>query len=306
MHVRLGINNCFAVKRWPLPADWARVVRDELGLDIVELSLDLVEGIDDAAGTERAADQIRSALGEHGLRAETVFTGLAAYSRNLLMHPDAEHRRSALEWYLAVVDLAAAIGARGVGGHVGAMSVAEWASPELRTRRWAELQFALAEIAASAKAAGLDYLLVENLASPREPSTIAELETLLTDGDAGHVPVRLCLDVGHQCVPGTSGADRDPYAWLRHFAGGGGLGEVQLQQSDGLADHHWPFTAERNAAGRIDPGRVLDALAAAGAEDVVMVLEVIPPFEQDDRQVLADLKASVELWNAALNQRRTR
>jgi len=306
MHVRLGINNCFAVKRWPLPGDWARVVRDELGLDIVELSLDLVEDIDDAAGSERAADQIRSALGEHGLRAETVFTGLAAYSRNLLMHPDAEHRRSALEWYLAVVDLAAAVGARGVGGHVGAMSVAEWAAPELRAQRWAGLQLSLAEIAASAKAAGLDYLLVENLASPREPSTIGELETLLTDGDAGRVPVRLCLDVGHQCVPGTSGADRDPYAWLRHFGAGGRLGEVQLQQSDGLADHHWPFTAERNAAGRIDPGRVLDVLADAGADDVVMVLEVIPPFEQDDRQVLADLKASVELWHAALNQRRTR
>ena len=306
MHVRLGINNCFAVKRWPLPGDWARVVRDELGLDIVELSLDLVEDIDDAAGSERAADQIRSALGEHGLRAETVFTGLAAYSRNLLMHPDAEHRRSALAWYLAVVDLAAAVGARGVGGHVGAMSVAEWAAPELRAQRWAGLQLSLAEIAASAKAAGLNYLLVENLASPREPSTIGELETLLTDGDAGRVPVRLCLDVGHQCVPGTSGADRDPYAWLRHFGAGGRLGEVQLQQSDGLADHHWPFTAERNAAGRIDPGRVLDVLADAGADDVVMVLEVIPPFEQDDRQVLADLKASVELWHAALNQRRTR
>jgi len=312
MHARLGINNCFAVKRWPLPADWARVVRDELGLDIVELSLDLVEDIDDAAGSERAADQIRSALIRHELRAETVFTGLAAYSRNLLMSPDAEHRRSALEWYLAVVDLAAAVGARGVGGHVGAMSVAEWSSPELRAQRWAGLQLSLAEIAASAKAAGLDYLLVENLASPREPSTIAELETLLTDGDAGHVPVRLCLDVGHQCVPGTTGADRDPYAWIRRFGGsaegrpGGRLGEVQLQQSDGLADHHWPFTAERNAAGRIEPGRVLDALAEAGAHDVVMVLEVIPPFEQDDRQVLDDLKASVELWNAALNQRRMR
>ena len=51
---------------------------------------------------------------------------LSAYSRNLLMHPDAEHRRSALEWYLAVVDLAAELGASGVGGHVGAMSVTEF------------------------------------------------------------------------------------------------------------------------------------------------------------------------------------
>jgi D-erythrulose 1-phosphate 3-epimerase len=311
MHVRLGINNCFAVKRWPLPGDWAQVVRYELGLELVELSLDLLD-VRTERDRRRTAESVPAALREHGLRAETVFTGLSAYSRNLLMHPDAEHRRSALEWYLAVVDLAAELGARGVGGHVGAMSVTDWNDPERRAARWAGLQRSLAEMSARAKAAGLEYLLVENLASPREPSTIAELETLLTNGDADHVPVRLCLDVGHQCVPGTSGADRDPYAWLRHFGAnaggrpGGRLGEVQLQQSDGVADHHWPFTAERNAAGRIEPGRVLDALEDAGAADVVMVLEVIPPFEQDDRQVLADLKASVELWTAAINQRRTR
>ena len=102
-------------------------------------------------------------------------------------------------------------------------------------------------------------------------------------------------------MPGSTGPDRDPYAWLAHF--GGRLGEVQLQQSDGLADHHWPFTPERNEVGLIDPARVLDTLAGAGASDVLLVLEVIPAFEQDDAEVLADLRASAELWRAALTER---
>jgi D-erythrulose 1-phosphate 3-epimerase len=301
MRARLGINNCFAVKRWPQPDDWAQIVREELGLDVVELSLDLVEDIGTAAGRRQAAGQIRSALSRHGLRAETMFTGLAAYSLNLLMHPDASRRSAAADWYCSAIDLAAQVGARGIGGHVGAMSVPDWADPALRAQRWAGLQQLLAETAAVARSAGLEYLLVENLASHREPSTIASIEALLTGGDAVHVPVRLCLDVGHQCVPGTSGPDRDPYAWLTHF--GGQLAEVQLQQSDGIADRHWPFTPERNAAGRIDPGLVLDALAAAGADDVLLVLEVFPAFEQDDEQVLADLRASAELWKAALTER---
>ena len=42
-----------------------------------------------------------------------MFTGLAAYSLNLLMHPDEERRRAAEEWYLGVVDLAGRVGARG-------------------------------------------------------------------------------------------------------------------------------------------------------------------------------------------------
>jgi D-erythrulose 1-phosphate 3-epimerase len=301
MRARLGINNCFAAKRWPLPADWAQVVRDELGLGLVELSLDLVGDIASPAERQRAAEQTRAALSDHGLTAQTMFTGLAAYSRSLLMHPDPDRRRAALDWFLAVVDLTARMGARGTGGHVGAMSVPDWSDPQRRARRWSGLQHDLAEISARAHDAGLDYLLVENLASSREPSTIADMESLLSDGDTAHVPVRLCLDVGHQCVPGTAGDDRDPYAWLARF--GGTLAEVQLQQSDGIADHHWPFTPERNAEGRIDPGRVLDALAAAGATDVLLVLEVIPAGEDDDAQVIADLRASAELWTAAISER---
>ena len=32
MEVRLGIDTCFAVKRWPRPEDWAPIVADRLGL----------------------------------------------------------------------------------------------------------------------------------------------------------------------------------------------------------------------------------------------------------------------------------
>ena len=39
MRIQLGINTCFAVKRWPLPEDWAPIVRDELGLQLVQHSL---------------------------------------------------------------------------------------------------------------------------------------------------------------------------------------------------------------------------------------------------------------------------
>lgn len=301
MRVRLGINNCFAVKRWPRPADWAAVVRDELGLDLVELSLDLIEDTDSPDGRERAADQITNALNGHGLTAPTLFTGLRAYSLNLLMDPDPGGRRRALDWYCGVVDLAARLGARGAGGHVGAMSVADWTDQARRAERWAGLRRDLAEIAARAKDAGLDYLLIENLASRREPSTIAGVRDLLSDGDDAHVPIRLCLDVGHQCVPGTSGDDRDPYAWLARF--GASLPEVQVQQTDGLADHHWPFTGEHTTTGLIEPGRVLDTLADAGAEDVMLMLEVIPPFEADDRQVIADLSESVRRWTHALGER---
>src|SRR5215468_10752675 len=103
MRARLGINTCFAVKRWPRPQDWAPIVRDQLGLEGVELSLDLVEDVDNTPSRQESVKQTRSVLNDYGLRAETVFTGLAAYSSSLLMHPDAGRRLAAAEWYRGVI-----------------------------------------------------------------------------------------------------------------------------------------------------------------------------------------------------------
>jgi hypothetical protein len=179
------------------------------------------------------------------------------------------------------------------------MSVPDWNVPERRAERWAGLKQDLETIAGHASMAGLDYLLIENLVSVREPSTMARIEDLLSDGDAEHVPWRLCLDVGHQCVPGTEGDERDPYAWLRRF--GSRLVEVQLQQSDGIADHHWAFTAEHNATGLIEPAKVLETLDASGAGTVDLIFEIIPGFEDPDGQVISDLLVSVELWRSAIS-----
>jgi sugar phosphate isomerase/epimerase len=301
MSLTLGINNCFAVKRWPRPDDWAAIVRDDLGLDTVELSLDLLDGADTRAGRDRLAEQTRAALDRHGLRAGPVFTGLAAYSLNLLTHPDPEYRAAARRWYREVIYLTARLGAPAVGGHVGALSVPDAADPAARAQRWADLRENLADLAAHAHQLGLDHLLVENLVTDREPSTMALIENILAERSVARAPIQLCLDLGHPFASGAAGPDADPYAWLAHF--GPRIAEVQLQQSDGLGDRHWPFTPEHQAAGRVDPGQVLDTLAAAGVADVLLILEVIPAFEADDRQVIADLRASADVWRAALAER---
>jgi len=219
MRARLGINNCFAVKRWPRPDDWAAIVADDLGLDLVELSLDQLAGPDTRAGRDRMAEQTRAALSRHGLRAETTFTGLAAYSLNLLMHPEAEYRAAARRWYKQAIELTADLGATATGGHVGSLSVPDWSDPATRARRWADLRDTLAELAAYAHQAGLHHLLVENLVTDREPSTMALIENIVTERSVAHAPIQLCLDLGHPFVCGGSPADRDPYAWIERRRG---------------------------------------------------------------------------------------
>jgi HAD superfamily hydrolase (TIGR01509 family) len=297
---RLGINTCFAVKRWPQPGRWAQLVRDELGLDLVQHSLDLVDFDAASADVRDQAFQLQAACADKGLTLHSTFTGLAAYSSNLLLHPDWSARDRARDWYRQVIRFTAEAGAGSTGGHLGAFSVDDWHDPGRQEQLWEELDESLAELAAYARAQGLSYLMAENLAAAREPSTMAMISSLLTNGDRAHVPVKLCLDVGHQCVPGTEGEDRNPYAWLERL--GARAPVVQLQQSDGVADHHWPFTAQTNAVGIIEARRVLAALDRSGAAEVALILEIIPPFEQDDDQVRKDLRESVAYWQTALDE----
>ena len=295
---RLGINTCFAVKRWPEPERWARLVAGELELDLVQHSLDLVDLNAPRAEVTDQGGRLRAACTSEGLTLHSTFTGLAAYSSNLLLHPDRRARDRAREWYRRAIGFTADAGGGSTGGHIGAFSVEDFRDRARKAQLWAELQESLAQLAAYAREQGLSSLLAENLAAAREPSTIAMIASLLTDGDRAHVPIMLCLDVGHQCAPGTAGADRDPYAWLERL--GARAPVVQLQQTDGKADHHSPFTPETNATGIIEPAKVLAALDRSGAADVALILEIIPPFEQDDDQVLDDLRQSAAFWQVAL------
>jgi sugar phosphate isomerase/epimerase len=293
----LGINTCFAVKRWPRPTDWAPIVRDLLDLDLVQVSLDLVDVTRDADAMARAADEHLEEAARHGLRIHSAFTGVAGYSSNLLLHPDEHERDAAERWYERAIDFAARLGCASVGGHVGAYSVPDWADAARRDALWEELKVRLDRLAGLARSRGLQGFLVENLAARREPSTMADLESLITDGDDEHVPLQLCLDVGHMCVPETEGEERDPYAWLRRL--GARAAVIQIQQGDTLGDRHWPFTAEYDAVGRIDPARVLTTLGSTVTAP--LVFEVIPAFEAADASVIADLAESVRRWREAID-----
>jgi D-erythrulose 1-phosphate 3-epimerase len=291
----LAINNCFAVKRWPRADEWAEIIRGELGLSVVQHSLDLSDLDDDP---EAAADAIAGACQRRGLVIDSVFTGLVAYSANAMLAPQAEERERADADWARLIRFAARLGARSAGGHVGSLSRVDADNRGRRALLWSELGGRLAELSRLARRSGLDALLVENMACDREPCRMSEVAELLSPGDSERASIALCLDVGHQCAPGVTGPDADPYAWLREMGPRAPI--VHLQQSDAAGDHHWPFTPEYNDRGRIHGREVLDALGSSDADEVTLVLEIIPPFEADDARVLGELRESVMYWQEVL------
>lgn len=300
--IHLGVNTCFAVKRWPEPNEWITLVREELGLYHCQFSLDLVDPLLDDTATRAYAEAARTKANDAGVLIHSTFSGLAAYSWSQLLHPDQSMRDSAMRWYERAIDFTAALGATAGGGYVGAFSVRDATTAVRKKTLLDELRGRVNGLSLYAAKRGLQALLVENMAVPREwGHTIDEAHELTAMGAPEGVPIVLCLDVGHPCPLRTGTASDDPMAWLHEPWARTPV--LHLQQTDRTGDHHWPFTASRNAIGMIHPEAILEAIRRWPADDVYMFLEIIHPFEATDEIVLGDLRVSVQYWQDALARR---
>src|SRR5688500_13891274 len=110
MHrTNLGINLCFAVKRFLEPEEWARLVREDLGLTTVQFTFDLLDPWWPEEPRNAMVRRIRRAADEWGIVIDTAFVGLAHYVPAGLLDPDPTGRRLSREWWHRAVDTAAAL-----------------------------------------------------------------------------------------------------------------------------------------------------------------------------------------------------
>jgi D-erythrulose 1-phosphate 3-epimerase len=299
--LELGINNYFAVKRWPEPEEWLAIVRKDLGLGLAQFDLDLLDPHTIEPVRSLQTRRIREAAARQGVRIQSLLTGGVGYHMSLLLHPDQGMRASGLDWFQNAAVMAGTLGAECVGGPLGALSMRDYGNVARRDYLLACLRDSLHAIGEVGKREGLSYLIWEANPVRREwPATIAEAQAMdAYVNDGAPLPVQFLVDLGHACNFEAAGEDRDPYAWIRRF--GKRCPIIHLQQTDGKGDRHWPFTPEFNRQGIITAEKVLEAIAKAGIEKAHLVLEIIPAFEAREDQVLDDLKSSVEYWQKALS-----
>lgn len=294
--VTFGLNTCYATKRWPEPAEWAAIAA-RLGVRHVQFSFDLLDPL--LNGDAAAYAEARRSCERLGIEITSAFTGLIGYSQNSLAHPSEHVRDRARAWFEAAIEATAILGAHGLGGHIGAMSVAQHADPAARQLAIDRTVAAVRGLADRAAERGLEFLLWEIMPVAREyPSRLDDTADLVARLAGTAVPVELCLDLGHMCAHDATGADRDPFAWLERL--GAHTRCVHLQQTDGQMDRHWPFTAEFNAQGIVQADRVIGLVSQFDRDEVELMLEPMFAFETADQDVAAALADSVEFWRPAL------
>ncbi len=294
--VTLGINTGFALNRYPEPEEWIRVVGEELGLRVVQLTADLLNPSLPAKILSAQVKKINRLSREYGVEIRSTMTG--AFTRvNHLSHPDPDIRKYWLDWFKSFVDLTADLGAESLCSHFGIMTTRDVADPRRRAAVFRQTVDGWRAIAAFAKRRGLKFLAWEPMSVPREyGETIAEARRVQNAFRRNMpLPMKMCLDVDHGDVSSRNKRDTDPYAWIRAF--GKESPFIHLKQSSANKGGHWPFTPERNAEGRIRPEKILRAIDDSGAKEALLLFEFSfrerEPFES---RVVSDLKASVNYW----------
>ncbi len=300
MHVSLGINTGFAINRFPEPDDWVAIVADELGLDTVQFTADLLNPFLPADVVAREVDTVRGLCDKKGVRVQTTFT--SQFTRvNHLMHPNLEVQRVWVEWFKKFFRVSRDLGAEGAGSHFGIMSVRDNADAAMREKRINQAVDAWRELSEYGAEIGLKYLLFEPMSIPREVAeTISATEDILRRCEKGFaIPMLACLDVDHGDLQSTDPRDTDPHAWIRAF--GKVSPCIHIKQSLRDKGGHYPFTAKYNEQGKIVPDEILATMRESGIEDCTLLLEISHRERWPaDYTVVADLKESVEYWRPAV------
>ena len=288
--MNFGINLSFAVKRWPEPPVWARLVRETLGLNQIQFTYDLLDPWSPEPMRRAMAAEVRRVAQDFGITIESAFSGLANYCYDGLLHPDAAGRRISMEWWKRALDLAGELGAEASGGPLGAMSAAAAADPKRREQLYEGLLNSIEELTRSAAGAGLKRLLVECTPLAREiPYTVEQANKFMSDLEGRcQVPVRLLIDVGHALYQPLYGSSARMVDWLSGV--GEHIGAFHLQNTDFQSDSHWGWPDSR---GLFDVAAFAKEVRQAGLGDVPAHLEIIYPFELADDKVLASITTSV-------------
>ena len=293
--MKLGLNLSFAIKRWLGGEEMARIVKDELGIDTVQFTWDLVDPWWPDKQRDLIARQYADAFAKAGITIESTFGGLASYTYNHLLAPTPELRALGKEHLKRAIDMTSAMGVKATGMPFGSFSTADAENPTRREEIYKQAVESYLDLTRHAKASGLECLYVEPVPLATEfPSSATDALRLMTDLNAASaVPVKLMVDWGHALFPKLFGDQANMDYWMETV--GEHIGAFHIQQTDGLLDRHWNFTHE----GIVTPQRLADFWNRNRLTDQTYFMEIIYPFEETDEHVLADMKASVALLRQA-------
>ena len=200
--ISIGIDNCFALKRWVTPSEWARVIR-ELGMRYVEGVADLE--IEPLLTPKSVHDDWINAVNEqkakHGVEVVMMYSNDSTYDTAGFAHEDARIRDYYVDgWFDEYMRISAAIGAD-VGYFVHGVPEEILYDKARYEQMGRNVYDCMNRVGDQAKKYGVKHVALEQMYTPHQPPfTIASMRKLMQQTlKDGHYPLYVTEDVGHHC-----------------------------------------------------------------------------------------------------------
>jgi D-erythrulose 1-phosphate 3-epimerase len=297
MALRLSLNTNPLVNRFADVDDLCDTIAGKIKAGYIQLVPELLNPSWPANVITTRERQFRAAFQRNSMRATSVMT--STFSRlNHMGHPDAGVRRHYVRWFKTLADITASVGAESMGSQFAIFTQADYNDIKRREELIDIVIDCWRDVAEHAKAAGLKFLFWEPMSVGREfGHTIAECRAfdkrLAAAGMA--VPFRMIVDIDHGDVTSSNPDDTDPYAWAAAFPVQSPI--IHVKQSSMNKGGHWPFTAQHNKDGRIQPQKLINTITAAGGTDTEICMELsFREREPTDSNVVEMIRESVAYW----------
>ncbi len=297
MAMRLSLNTNPLVNRFADADDLCDTLAHKIRAGFIQLVPELLNPSWPAATISKREQQFRKAFKRNSMRATSVMT--STFSRlNHMGHPDAEVRHYYVEWFKTLASIAAAVGADSMGSQFAIFTQKDYDDPKRREELIDIVIDCWREVAEHAKLQGLKYIFWEPMSVGREfGHTIAECRLFDKRLAAAKlaIPFKMIVDIDHGDVTSPNPDDINPYAWAAAFPTESPI--IHVKQSSMNKGGHWPFTAQHNKDGRIQPEKLIDTIRKAGGNDTEICMELsFREREPTDSNVVDMIREFVAYW----------
>ena len=297
MPLRLSLNVNPLINRFADADDLCDTLAERIRIGHIQLTPEFISPSWPAATIMKRQRQFQRALERNGIEATSMMT--STYTRlNHMGHPDPDVRRYYVDWFKTLADISGALGATGMGSQFAIFTQKDYNDQKRREELIGIVIECWREVAIHAKAAGLSYVFWEPMSVGREfGHTIAECRSFNQRLEAADlaIPFRMIVDIDHGDVTSSNPDDVDPYAWAAAFPVESPI--IHVKQSSMNKGGHWPFTAQHNKDGRIQPEKLIDTVKRAGGTDTEICMELsFREREPADSNVVEMIRESVAYW----------
>ena len=297
MPLRLSLNVNPLINRFADVDDLCDTLAEKIHIGHIQLTPEFINPSWPTATIMKRQRQFQRALERNAIMATSMMT--STFTRlNHMGHPDADVRRYYVNWFKTLADISGALGAKGMGSQFAIFTQKDYNDLKRREELIDIVIECWREVAIHAKAAGLSYIFWEPMSVGREfGHTIAECRSFNQRLEAADlaIPFRMIVDIDHGDVTSSNPDDADPYAWASAFPVESPI--IHVKQSSMNKGGHWPFTAQHNKDGRIQPEKLIDTVKRAGGTDTEICMELsFREREPTDSNVVEMIRESVAHW----------